>query len=167
MPTRVRSTLLSTQLLAIAVLLFGLIMTTIKLVSAGVILYRINKDMKREYLIIRHRGGHWDMPKGKLEPGETIRQAALRELAEETGITEVTIDPDFQASCSYDIRDSSDNQVHKEVFFFLGHAEDNQPVVLSEEHTEYVWATVEQCDKQLTYIKTQQIIAAADTYLQQ
>lgn len=142
-------------------------MTKINITSAGVILYRINKDNQREYLIIRHQGGHWDMPKGKLEPGETIRQAALRELAEETGITKVTIDPDFQASCSYDMRDSNDNEVHKTVFFFLGHSEDDQHVVLSDEHTEYVWASVKQCEKQLTYIKNQQIIAAAEVHLQE
>lgn len=30
---------------------------------------------------------HWDFPKGLMEPGETPKQTALREVAEETGIT--------------------------------------------------------------------------------
>lgn len=142
-------------------------MTKIKVTSAGVIVYRMNKTNKREYLIIRHQGGHWDMPKGKLEAGESIQQAALRELAEETGITEVTLDPDFQVSCFYDLRDSDDNEVHKTVFFFLGQIADDQPVILSDEHTDYAWATVEQCFTQLTYLNAQQIIAAAEAHLQQ
>lgn len=30
--------------------------------------------------------GHWDLPKGRLDPGETPLQAALRETREETGL---------------------------------------------------------------------------------
>jgi 8-oxo-dGTP pyrophosphatase MutT (NUDIX family) len=29
---------------------------------------------------------NWDFPKGKVDPGETLVQAAVRELEEETGI---------------------------------------------------------------------------------
>jgi 8-oxo-dGTP pyrophosphatase MutT (NUDIX family) len=35
------------------------------------------------------RRGRWDLPKGKLDPGETFEQAAVREVIEETGITAV------------------------------------------------------------------------------
>ncbi|MGW8316918.1 MAG: NUDIX hydrolase [Bacteroidales bacterium] len=38
-----------------------------------------------EFLVIRRRE-MWDLPKGKLEKGETIEQAALREVEEETGL---------------------------------------------------------------------------------
>lgn len=37
------------------------------------------------------REGHWDIPKGMVEPGETIAQAALREVREETGIQDVRL----------------------------------------------------------------------------
>lgn len=33
-----------------------------------------------------YRGGRWDLPKGMVERGETLRAAALREVGEETGI---------------------------------------------------------------------------------
>ena len=33
----------------------------------------------------------WDLPKGKLDPNESWRQAALREVIEETGLTSVTV----------------------------------------------------------------------------
>ncbi len=37
-------------------------------------------------LIHRERYDDWSLPKGKLEPGETWEQAALREVEEETGV---------------------------------------------------------------------------------
>ncbi|MBR1550614.1 MAG: NUDIX domain-containing protein [Bacteroidales bacterium] len=33
------------------------------------------------------RNGRWDLPKGKVEPGEALLQAALREVQEETGVS--------------------------------------------------------------------------------
>ena len=42
------------------------------------------------FLFIR-RFGVWDLPKGKIEKKETIENAALREVEEECGLTELTI----------------------------------------------------------------------------
>jgi diadenosine hexaphosphate hydrolase (ATP-forming) len=39
-----------------------------------------------EVLMIRDRFGRWTFPKGHLEQGETARQAAVREVLEETGV---------------------------------------------------------------------------------
>jgi len=38
------------------------------------------------------RLGFWDLPKGKIDPGETPEQAAVREVQEETGLNEVEIE---------------------------------------------------------------------------
>jgi len=40
----------------------------------------------RVLLIHRERHDDWSLPKGKLEPGETWEEAALREVEEETGV---------------------------------------------------------------------------------
>lgn len=37
-------------------------------------------------LLFIHRRGKWDLPKGKLEEGETIEDCAVREVEEETGL---------------------------------------------------------------------------------
>ena len=37
-------------------------------------------------LLCIHRLGHWDLPKGKLEPGEILEEAAAREVQEESGV---------------------------------------------------------------------------------
>lgn len=44
----------------------------------------------QKYLFIK-RFGIWDLPKGKVEPNETVEQAALREVNEETGVDQLII----------------------------------------------------------------------------
>lgn len=43
-------------------------------------------DDGRVLLVHRPRYDDWTLPKGKLDPGETFEQAALREVREETGL---------------------------------------------------------------------------------
>jgi 8-oxo-dGTP pyrophosphatase MutT (NUDIX family) len=47
-------------------------------------------NTRGEALLI-FRMGKWDLPKGKIDPGETPPQTALREVREETGLQELTI----------------------------------------------------------------------------
>lgn len=55
--------------------------TQLNVVVAAGGLVRTNKN---ELLLI-HRLGMWDLPKGKLEPGESLEACAVREIEEETG----------------------------------------------------------------------------------
>jgi 8-oxo-dGTP pyrophosphatase MutT (NUDIX family) len=48
----------------------------------------IEKD--KQYLFI-HRLGKWDLPKGKLDKGETIQKAAVRECEEECAVSNLKI----------------------------------------------------------------------------
>ncbi|NOU19465.1 MAG: NUDIX domain-containing protein [Bacteroidales bacterium] len=48
------------------------------------------QNSKGEYLFI-FRYGKWDLPKGKLEPDEKIEDAAVREVSEETGISNLIL----------------------------------------------------------------------------
>lgn len=42
-------------------------------------------------LLAIHRLGVWDLPKGKVEPGEAIPDAAVREVEEECGLRDITL----------------------------------------------------------------------------
>jgi 8-oxo-dGTP pyrophosphatase MutT (NUDIX family) len=48
----------------------------------------VNEEDK---LLMIFRRGKWDLPKGKLDNGETLEQCALREVEEETGLTNITL----------------------------------------------------------------------------
>ena len=67
--------------------LIGDFLNLFKVLSAAGALVSNELD---EYLMI-HRLGYWDLPKGKIEKGEGVRKAALREIEEETGATQVIL----------------------------------------------------------------------------
>lgn len=55
--------------------------------AAGGVVWRHGDTGTVEVLLVhRPRYDDWSLPKGKLDPGETPRQAALREVEEETGL---------------------------------------------------------------------------------
>lgn len=54
--------------------------------AAGGIVIDDETGAPRVLLVHRPRYDDWSFPKGKLDPDETVEQAALREVKEETGI---------------------------------------------------------------------------------
>jgi len=53
--------------------------------AAGGLLWRRTPEALKILLVNRSRYGDWTLPKGKLKPGESWLEAALREVKEETG----------------------------------------------------------------------------------
>lgn len=84
--------------------------------SAGLVLYRMRND--RLEIFLAHPGGpffahkdkgHWTIPKGEPEPGETYLAAGIREVREEVGIE---IDPNSQFIELGSIRQKGGKIVH-------------------------------------------------------
>lgn len=46
---------------------------------------------EKDEILFIHRNGRWDLPKGKMEKNEDIRETALREVEEETGVQHLEI----------------------------------------------------------------------------
>src|SRR3954451_24304768 len=58
-----------------------------EILAAGGVVWRRGDDGRPEFAVIyRPKYDDWTLPKGKLDPGETFEEAALREVEEETGL---------------------------------------------------------------------------------
>jgi 8-oxo-dGTP pyrophosphatase MutT (NUDIX family) len=84
------------------------------------------KNNSNQYLFIFRRG-KWDLPKGKIDKGETLEMAAIREVKEETGITEVAIQNDLNVT--YHIYRLKGKLVFKETFWYLMHSKGNETLI--------------------------------------
>jgi 8-oxo-dGTP pyrophosphatase MutT (NUDIX family) len=132
--------------------------------SAGIIAYYDDPTRERRlYLMLRYPSRYWDFSKGRLEANEGNRDAAIRELHEETGLS-VDLIPSFEYTVSYDFRDRDGVQVHKTVTFFVGKATDTQ-IILSVEHEEFAWLGLGEALKLLTYHNARQALQLADQFL--
>ena len=87
--------------------------------SAGTILFRREKEVTY-YLLLHYQAGHWDFPKGHIEEGESLKQTIVREVVEETGITNIVFIDGFKEKIEYFLK-LKGKVVFKVVMFFLAH----------------------------------------------
>lgn len=60
--------------------------------TAGGIVFRTTKDQNDiEILLIQDSKGRWTIPKGHIEPGETAKETAIREIGEEAGLFHIEV----------------------------------------------------------------------------
>ncbi|MEO5673810.1 MAG: NUDIX domain-containing protein [Chitinophagales bacterium] len=76
-----------------------------------------------EKLLMIFRRGKWDLPKGKVDKGETIRQAALREVMEETGIQNLNVVSEIRflggvQPCTYHTYEQNGKPVIKATYWY-------------------------------------------------
>ncbi len=62
----------------------------VKEYTAGGMVYRFRRG-QLQILMIQDRMGRWTIPKGHVEPGESLAQTAIREVREETGLQKTKI----------------------------------------------------------------------------
>jgi len=82
----------------------------------------------------------WDLPKGHVDDGESEMECALRELWEETGITEeaIEIDQQFRFSTVYQVQKRSGKLADKELVVFLAELIRPVPIEVTE-HLGFRW----------------------------
>ncbi len=96
------------------------------------------KNKKSEYLFI-FRNGKWDLPKGKIEKKEGIKEAAMREVEEECGIGKLKIVKELEST--YHTYELEGKSILKRTYWFEMICEDESKLVPQTEEgiTEVKW----------------------------
>ncbi len=130
--------------------------------SCGAVIYHKKEDQTK-YLLLNYAAGHWDFVKGNVEAGETEKETVLRELQEETGITDAAFIDGFKETIAYFYRRQGQT-VHKEVVFFIMESH-TEKVVLSFEHVGYIWLDYNAAMEKLNFKNARDVLQKAHEFL--
>lgn len=124
------------------------------------------------------KGFEWQFPQGGIDDGESVVEAACRELREETGITDVELIKEMPGFQRYRFPDEIIEEFHKSGRFNVG--QDQHYVLFSlkndnvkidfETHPEEIefkawkWAEIEEAPREIIHFKKQAYQAAADYF---
>lgn len=98
---------------------------------------------ERTKILLIYRRGKWDLPKGKIDEGESIKKAAWREVAEECGLTTHRIEEHL--TDTYHIYEHKEKLILKKTYWYLMSAEEEILVPQAEEDiTRAEWILVEE-----------------------
>ena len=106
---------------------------------------------KNELLLIFRRG-KWDLPKGKLDAGESIESCAVREVQEETGIQHITL-LNFLGKTYHEYFDNwIQEDVIKESWWYVMQASSSETLIpqTEEDIEQIIWADKNQIKEYMT-----------------
>lgn len=126
---------------------------TDRIVAAGAVVTRAGKNEIEFLLIFRKYRGDWTFPKGKVDPGEHLLTAAVREVREETGFA-VSLGVPL-ATQTYEV-----DGLRKDSHYWVAQKLAGE-FVPNDEVDEIAWLSFEQAKVKLTYKHDQEVLAAA------
>lgn len=121
-----------------------------------------------QYLVLHRRANNgfrefYGFPRGKIEANETEKQAALREIKEETSL-DVELVPGFRHEIRFLFKHNN-KLVAKTSVFFLAKA--NTKEVRLTEHDAFFWLSFDEAIKKLRFKTQKQLLERAHHFLHQ
>lgn len=119
-------------------------------------------NSQNETLLI-YRRDFWDLPKGKIDPGETPEVAAVREVQEETGVQNIILG-DFIQHSWHTYRTSKGKRILKKTYWYKMQTTDTDLIPQTEEDIEQaIWQNAEDflASKQKVYKSIQEVLESS------
>jgi bis(5'-nucleosidyl)-tetraphosphatase len=130
--------------------------------SSGAVVFRRESGSPR-YLLLKYPAGHWDLPKGNIEEGESPLDTMVREVREETGVVDLRVIPGFRKKIEYFYRRDG-RKVHKTVVFFLAETS-VEKITISFEHQAYGWYDAADAVRTVTYPNARRLLKEAEALI--
>jgi 8-oxo-dGTP pyrophosphatase MutT (NUDIX family) len=134
--------------------------------SAGGVVFRKGERGIEVLICGRSADNLWALPKGTPEPGETLEEAALREVREETGV-EVEAQGLVDDIRYWFARPQEGVRYHKTVRHFLFRPIGGDPSLHDHEFDEVRWLAAQEALKLLTYANEARILRRALELIQE
>jgi 8-oxo-dGTP pyrophosphatase MutT (NUDIX family) len=133
--------------------------------SAGGLIWRRSPQGRVEVVLVRPAGrSYWVLPKGHVEKGESLEQAAQREAQEETGLTVGDAKPLGAVSYIYSFHQDPGSplvRVFKDVHFFLMSHEGGDTSGHDAEIDEAAWFDLEEAKRRASFENERRLIEKA------
>lgn len=132
--------------------------------AAGGLILRVIAGMPHVLLILRNH--KWDLPKGKQEKGEGIRECARREVAEEVGIKEKSIALTHALGCTRHAYTDKHGRFEKTSYWFLMQTSASSFTPQQKEGiTKTCWLPIAEAAGLVAFDNLETVIARAVDYL--